>query len=152
MGYYAYGAGNVTLIKELPESILKNIEYVYGYVERYKDTLSFTIDSNYHEVEVIAVLDELKPYISEGLVEYSGEDDTHWRFSFKNGEWVESDGRIIYDDEPFIQAKDAEEFIGQLIDQAEDVIVSRDKTYFKENRYDRIKQKFAEVLSNWNVI
>ena len=103
MGYYAYGAGEVTLIKELPEQVLKDIEYVYGYTGRYKDTLSFSIDSNYHENDVTELLDELKPYISKGLVEYTGEDATHWRFSFKDGEWTEYDGRIIYDDEPFIQ-------------------------------------------------
>ena len=152
MGYYAYGAGEVTLIKELPEQVLKDIEYVYGYAGRYKDTLSFSIDSNYHENDVTELLDELKPYISKGLVEYTGEDATHWRFSFKDGEWTEYDGRIIYDDEPFIQKTETEEFIGQLIDQVEDIIASSNTVIFKGNKFDELKKKFAEVLSNWKVI
>lgn len=101
---------------------------------------------------MVGLLDELKPYISEGLIEYTGEEDTHWHFSFKDGEWTESNGRIIYDDEPFIQKTETEEFIGQLIDQVEDIIASSDTVVFKGNKFDELKKKFAEVLSNWKVI
>lgn len=41
MGYYAYGAGEVTLIKELPEQVLKDVKDIYSYTERYKNTLFF---------------------------------------------------------------------------------------------------------------
>ena len=152
MGYYAYGAGEVTLIKELPEQVLKDVKDIYSYTERYKDTLFFSIDSNYHEDDVVGLLDELKPYISEGLVEYTGEEDTHWRFSFKDGEWTEFNGRTVYDDEPFIQKTETEEFIGQLIDQVEDIIASSNTVVFKGNKFDELKKKFTEVLSNWKVI
>lgn len=52
---------------------------------------------NYHEEDVYCVLDLLAPITIAGDVEFSGEDDSKWKFHFENGSFVEYGGCVMYD-------------------------------------------------------
>lgn len=43
-------------------------------------------------------LNILSPYITEGSIEYSGDDDCHWKFVFNKDtkEWDEIEGEVYY--------------------------------------------------------
>lgn len=55
----------------------------------------------YNSKDVMAFLENLKTigHIEENS-EYAfvGEDDSHWRFVYKEGKWVEQSGEIVYTD------------------------------------------------------
>lgn len=65
----------------------------------YYITLSSGGLSRYNEDEVHNFFKAFTPFTKEGVVEYTGEDDSHWRFEFRNGRWYEDVGRIVYDED-----------------------------------------------------
>lgn len=153
MGYFAQGAGTIYLKESLPEKIKRDFEYEYGYADIYGNALEFSGSGNYHEDDVTKLLNGIIPYAESGYVEYTGEDDTHWRFVLSNGEWNESNGRVVYDDEPRLSLNNSDkaEFIGTLIDKVEDVLGKEDPFIVGE-KYDKLKTAFTDVLHEWNVL
>lgn len=63
-----------------------------------KETIDFTDYENYHEEDTMDFLNILSPYITEGSIEYSGDDDCHWKFVFNKDtkEWDEIEGEVYY--------------------------------------------------------
>lgn len=66
--------------------------------------LSIDVDdwSNYHEDDVKFALTEIneKYHITSGEIEFSGEDNSFWRFIYKNGDWYEENGWVTYEGSP----------------------------------------------------
>ena len=106
MGYYASGNGDATLkegVKEDLERLLKgardeidcDIEWDIS-----EDRIDFwQSDSHWHEEDTLEFLNMLIPYITEGSMYYSGEDDCHWRYVFdpENDVWIDEGGEVIFD-------------------------------------------------------
>ncbi len=108
MGYYANGYGHITA--KDAESY-KKIRNMFGYIPgtnetpfdfwEHEDELTIDIsnDDKYYEDEVDDFLTSITEFITEGEVEYVGEDGCHWKyvFDFESSCWHERNGRIIYD-------------------------------------------------------
>ena len=80
------------------------MEYVdWGTLERNGVSctgFSFSDYDKYHEEDVedgLEKLLEIAP-IKDGECNFTGEDDAHWRFVFRNGKWIEQSGRVVYED------------------------------------------------------
>lgn len=110
MGYYAYGNGSVLLknginkeelFKKLDEKLNDafGLEYEFNKV----GMIDITDYENYSEEDIMEFLNILIPYIKEGSIEYSGDDDYHWKFVFneKDQKWDEFDGEVYYSLEDF---------------------------------------------------
>ena len=106
MGYYANGNGDVALKEkvnrdELREKLDKFIKERVLAIDYDLDDTSMTMyfweaDSRWREENIMDFLNLLTPYITEGCVEYTGEDDFKWRYILKNGEWIEQEGMVYY--------------------------------------------------------
>lgn len=111
MGYYASFGGQVKLNAEklykdgydTDEKIEKiAAKIVDDTIEEdmtfFKDDLSlqFGGDGKYYEDSWHEFLSAIKPYTESGEITFNGEDDWHWRFVFKSGEWKEENGAIVY--------------------------------------------------------
>ena len=103
MSFYASGSG---LIKARSESDCKIIE------ERNNDNSAFVIDGilvdnkifvyhpfeNYAEECVHDFLRSINENTLYGEIVFEGEENTNWRFKFKDGKWYEENGTITYDE------------------------------------------------------
>lgn len=99
MGYYADGHGWVRVKeKESGNAVADELAYRYTINDRALDIISFDEYGKYYETEVLNTLNAIVPYISEGEVEYAGEDNEYWRFILKNGKWKYQSGHIAYDE------------------------------------------------------
>ncbi len=105
MSYCAYGNGSALLKEnvdkeELFEKLDTKVEEAYCLEYEYddKETIDFTDCENYHEEDTMDFLNILSPYITEGSIEYSGDDDWHWKFVFNKDtkEWDEIEGKVYY--------------------------------------------------------
>ena len=100
MGYYTTAKGYVQLKqRDNGAKVLEELRSCYEINDYDFTYICFGFYSNYYEDEVEAVLNAILPYISDGEVEYVGEDDCYWRFILKNGKWKYQSGHIVYDDE-----------------------------------------------------
>ena len=103
MGYYASGGGYLMLAdnKTLPSDVEECIYEAFGYMHKSNNIIEIIFDHDkYHEDEVYSAIDSCSPYISEGEIEFTGEDDVHWKIAFNGISWDEYYGRIVYDKEP----------------------------------------------------
>lgn len=122
MGYYATGNGSITFNRVLNENEVQfladrlaneGFEYDDYTIDAPKGSSSFNVYMNakYHDDDVKWLLETIKNIapIADGCIEFVGEDDSNWRFVFKNGEWLEQNGQVVYkDDEPCgLQDEDA---------------------------------------------
>lgn len=110
MGYYASGSGSATIIKGQEKALEAVLENKYGKLGSYcgleydfdniKDECYINIydSEKYHEEDTTEFLSVIAPYISEGHLDYSGEDDCIWRFIFNpdTKEWKEENATIDY--------------------------------------------------------
>ena len=105
MGYYAYGNGSALLKnnvnkEELFKKLDKKVDDAYCLEYEYddKETINITDFENYSEEDIMEFLNILSPCITEGSIEYSGDDDYHWQFVFnkKTEKWDEIEGEIYY--------------------------------------------------------
>ena len=105
MSYYAYGNGMAKLKdgvnkEALYEKLDKIVDDCFGleYEEELDGYIPFYDTENYHEEDIMDFLNILSPYITEGSIEYSGEDDYHWKFVFNKDtkEWDEIEGEVYY--------------------------------------------------------
>lgn len=116
MGYNAYGAGTVTITDaEAAKAALKARYNVTGDdINRILDSLDsgfyfqdgdwlvYDSGANYHDDEEFEILSTLAPYVKNGSeIRMSGEDDSHWRFIFKDGRVMEEGGTVSYGLEEF---------------------------------------------------
>lgn len=109
MSYRAYCNGRIGFDGPMTDKVEKELEHIfpvgYGYEyywdsDNVKSEIYFMYNGNYHEDDVIGILDDISKLITITLGEcyFSGEDDTFWRFIFRNGMWVEQNGTIVYED------------------------------------------------------
>jgi len=111
MGYYASGSGYIDVGSARPsEQALRDLAEHGGLGFRLmapnKHFHFYTIDvlheyGNYSEEEVIDFLSMAGRafQILGGEIEFSGEDDSHWRFVWngRDGRWYEQNGSIEYE-------------------------------------------------------
>lgn len=107
MGYYANGYGHITA-KNVDS--YKKIRKMFGYNPGTNETpfdfwenedeltINISNDGKYYEDEVDDFLISITEFITEGEVEYVGEDDCRWRFVFdpETVSWKEEDGYVTY--------------------------------------------------------
>lgn len=55
-------------------------------------------DEEYYDDDVRRFLNAIALYTESGEIEYNGEDNTLWRFAFRDGEWYEDNGYVSYID------------------------------------------------------
>ena len=110
MGYYASGSGSATIIKGQEKALEAVLENKYGKrglncgleydFDNIKDECYISIydSEKYHEDSTTEFLSVIAPYISEGHLNYSGEDDCIWRFIYSpdTKEWKEENATIDY--------------------------------------------------------
>ena len=112
MGYVAYGSGSVTLKDEVDMETVLNIlnkEDNFGNSDEsgMEGVIEVRYDGNWHEEEVREVLTEIIPYITEGCIDYEGDENCYWRYQFdaKLQQWNELFGTITYDNpKPFTKS------------------------------------------------
>lgn len=113
-GYCAYGSGFANLKRDADIAELKaklDALDVWLNWRIYKDSVDFYDSDNYHEDETIEFLNTLAPYVAEGEVNYTGEDDYIWRFRFDpdKQKWVEESATIDYNFESYTDEQMIEE-------------------------------------------
>lgn len=111
MGYYANGDGAATFkngvdiekVGMLLDDKLDELDVIEFEFEIKGNEIYFYDSEKYHEDETLAFLNVLAPYITEGKMTYSGEDDCHWRFVFNSDEqgWDEESGTVDFDFESY---------------------------------------------------
>ena len=106
MSWYADGYGSfVPKNGGIPENVLQELNEMSEFdMSTYnsrdgKAEWYLSYDGNFHEDEALEYLRKLAPYVESGEIEMSGEEETHWKYVFKDGKWVEINGHIVYDDE-----------------------------------------------------
>ena len=99
MSYCAGGDGRVVLEKR------SYVNYVIALLSKAfenvwvvdDDTVGFVrYRGIYCEKDILECLDGIVPFIKEGSIEFSGEDDCLWCFKFADGKWVDLNGTVIY--------------------------------------------------------
>jgi len=109
MGYYATGSGNITF-KVLPEDVYDKIKDALNATFEYDGERTFKTpygectyfdiwtDEKYYQEEVEETLNTVAALadIESGELCYHGEDDSLWRFVWKDGKWQEENGEVIY--------------------------------------------------------
>ncbi len=110
MGYYASGSGSATIIKGQEKALTAALENKYGKrvvccgfdydIDEIDGVCYINIydSEKYHEDSTTEFLSVIAPYISEGHLDYSGEDDCIWRFIYSSDtkEWKEENATIDY--------------------------------------------------------
>lgn len=103
MGYYASGYGECVL-KDGADLVLidydlnKNGARVIDVDRLTANKIRLCAEEQkYYQEEVYLDLNILTKYITEGYIDYVGEDDSHWRIMLKDGKWVEQQGETVYD-------------------------------------------------------
>lgn len=106
MGYYAKGTGECKLIDtNLPPrymivdiwSDLNENGFHVIEVGTLGDKLVLMYDDKYNKHEISEDLKVIAKYITDGHLDFVGEDGERWRFKFEEGVWNELEGRMIYD-------------------------------------------------------
>lgn len=128
MGYDAYGGGTLRIKKEnfhkvieaaikhdssieeyehisTIDDISEQISTLLGY---YSFQVEFDENGNIEWVsrEYSRLSDDdgffasIAPYIDSLEIDYTGEDDAHWRYAIRDGEFNEYSGVIVYPDDP----------------------------------------------------
>ena len=136
MGYCASGTGSIVLKKglnALPDDAMKALMDYFevaceGWPDKDGDTvIDFWDSEKYWEDSALTALDAVIPYIQEGLIEYNGEDDFHWRFVFdpETENWQEEEARVVWEsEEPWAAPSDPYHIV--ITRGADEYNVSRD--------------------------
>lgn len=102
MGYSAAGNGIIILKNNDINSITPEMEELLR--NAFSDSevspdhglwLTYKYDK-YDEDTVMLCLEAIALVTESGSVEFTGEDDSFWRFVFQNGKWIEQSGEIVY--------------------------------------------------------
>ena len=107
MGYYANGYGYFevenkdTIVDEFVKAMVGIEDRTCNYEVSLRDdntAIFFSYDGKYHEEDVEEVLDAIALLVKDGsMMEFRGEDDEHWAFVLECGNWIEKQGRIVYE-------------------------------------------------------
>lgn len=114
MSYYAHGHGSALIkagcAKDSVREAVKNCSILNrDYFECELGGVPLELDVShthdyYHEEEITEFLNAIIPFVSDGQVEFIGEDGAHWAFIFDPEalKWEEKSGRIVYGEETTI--------------------------------------------------
>lgn len=135
MGYYANSNGDIKLNTEsIPDEVKQLGKSVFECFIQAGDEISMSDYNKYYEDSVYEFLEAVAPYTDNGIIFYSGEDGTSWKFEFMDGEWKECSGQIVYDDDPYLFDWSANKVNG-LIDQLVEIAECGLKGYDLANRF-----------------
>ena len=129
MGYYAHGNGTAKVREgiTIPASVLAMLGREFSEVKDTPDgnlILEFEY-GRYHEEDVAEVLRTLA-HFADGTVEFTGDDESHWRFVFDGGKIQYEAGRIVYEPvEMWNRQSHRAEMIGCIIDSFEDWLTDK---------------------------
>ena len=161
MGYYANGNGFVDFGSRLNDVDFQKAKEILSCAFETDGTQDF-IDSKtnivrtvfdiwnnekYYGDDVEAALADAAAIapIEDGEICYVGEDNTFWRFIWKDDKWVEENGEVVYEsDQPTHQQKQ------EIYDE-----LSRVLTDYEENKADadELYEMLVKVQNSWeNVI
>ena len=172
MGYYATGNGKLILKHgmKIPAEIIAELGREFDKVADAPDGGLWLIHEygNYHDDDVTEALKKIAPFVAKGNVEFSGDDDIHWRFHFFDGKMRYQDGRLVYEDtDPDWRHCERMEMIGCIIDVFEDWLEEKGITadYFPNDDreddceaiiygcdYGTLEGRIEEVLINNELI
>lgn len=111
MGYYANGSGNILFTSALSDEDYKTVGDILSETFEYdgfqarretsvskpQTTIDFWVDGKYYQSSVEDTLNKMIPFgIKDGEICYVGEDQSMWRFIFRDTKWVEENGYIEY--------------------------------------------------------
>lgn len=111
MGYYATGSGYILFTSALPDEDYKTVRdilsetFVYDGFQARRETstskpqtiIYLEVDGKYYQDGVKDTLGKMIPFgIKDGEICYVGEDQSMWRFIFRDTKWVEENGYIEY--------------------------------------------------------
>ena len=145
MGYYAWGSGDISFAELLNKDTSDAIEDVASEVfslasirEYYDETGAYSIldldfeYDKYHDDDVWDVLEQISGIaeVRDAYITFYGEDDCFWKFVYKDGEWDDVVGDVVFQDEKFSDITDEElieechrrNIIGQLYVEVMDFI------------------------------
>ena len=107
MGYYAKYDGSITVECDATsfEKVLKEVNdmfFVYDSSEDAGDstyTMLLFGNDKYYEDSVRELFEKISDYITEGEIDFCGEENDFWRFVYDQSikEWKEEPGRVIYE-------------------------------------------------------
>ena len=82
---------------EVPEELHKlGAEIFEDYGDSPDDGIWFSQSEKFYEDDVMEFLNKMIPYIESGKLELMNEYNAYFRYIFRNGEWVEEDGEVVY--------------------------------------------------------
>lgn len=174
MGYYADGNGSIDFARILNSAerdrlntVMSDTWFEYDMGSGLnRDYVDFWTGEKYHGDLVMNALNELAKIapILDGYLKYIGEDGANWKFEFRNGEWVERNGLIVYDGDGVIASRNRAEFLGQIIDVFEDFLESKGIDIPNEDRdqsenpailygmdYGVLQSGIEGVMVRWNI-
>ena len=155
MGYHANYDGYIKFNTRPVPGILDLMNETFANF-RYEDDLNectFGGFERYRSEDIKKALDSTSRYAKSGKVEYDGDDYTHWRFLFDNGEWIEEEGSVYYESELPLQDRDQrEEFYGRLIDIVQDCMDNPEDETIRGEWYDKVRNEFAAVMKAYKVV
>ena len=99
MSWTAHGGGQVTPKKEIPEEVMQKLADVFDEVADHPDGglwLTYYEDKNYYGDDVEDALKSLAPYVKDGSIEFTGEDEK-WRFRFDYGTMYKENGEVVFE-------------------------------------------------------
>lgn len=112
MGYYANGKGNVTFKEVLSEEKYNKAKEILSEAFECDGVREFQMTNTtepatyfdlwnfekYYGDEVERALRDVAKLgeIADGEIDYVGEDDSLWRFIYRNGSWYEENGSVVY--------------------------------------------------------
>lgn len=108
MGYYVEGHGCITFASKLTNEQIEKIDNVLSEVfetdfDKYKEEDYCCVDlyGKYDWDEISDAMYKVSEIteIKEGEIEFHGDsfEDFIWRLLWENGEWIEQQGRIVYE-------------------------------------------------------
>ena len=155
MGYYASGDGTLRFRREISKDELERVtealfdafnEVIISDDGQYTCLELIHYNEKYYGdgvMDALRIASECEKFV-DGEAEFSGEDDCHWRFIYRDGEWQEENGRITYEDWDRIGPVIA----GILRQYVETDLESADTDYVREVLFDQIgmREDIAKVV------
>lgn len=146
MGYYATYNGYIDCATEPPEEVLDKLKTNFDNVYLDDGELTFCGEDKYHSDYTTECLNTILPYAKAGEVSYAGEDETFWRFRYKDGEWIEESAELVFEPNQIRNKENQKEFIEQIIGIFQDVLVDR-----KNKGRTYLSDKLTDLMKEWKV-
>lgn len=178
MGYYANGSGFIDfqcLLTEDQEDVVYKAAgkamFDYDFYRREngtRDSVDIWFDGKYRS-DVYDALNDIaaKLPVTDGRIDFSGEDGEVWRFTYdkKTNTFDDETARIVYDSEQKLNWDSAPEFVGRIIDLFEDFLEEKGIDIPNEDKiqsenpaiiygmdYGFLQSGIEDILINWDIL